>query len=436
MLKIVVLLSGQGSTFQALLEAFSFPKGLPNAVQISAVISDNPEAYGLIRAQQGHIPTYALDPTVFLHKAAFHAALSACIDRYEPDLIVLAGYMRVLSPKFVQRYPEKILNIHPALLPAYPGLHTYERVLAAGEKYHGTTVHWVTAQVDAGPILAQEKVLIESNETPDSLEKKVKAREHWLYPTVIAQLAAQKRAREKFLYFISDLHLQPSHPGVIEAFIHFLKNRAIYAQALYILGDLFEVWIGDDEDDPAFLSVQAALKDLTTQGISIYFIPGNRDFLIGKRFLAATGIQQLPDLAVVEFGNHRILLAHGDQFCIQDQAYQRFRRWSRTAWFKALFSFLPRFVRRRLALRARQQSYAHTHHIALSLQDVDIPTIQKALQTYQADFMIHGHTHRPALETLPGSSLKRAVLPAWETKGGAFYLTQSGEKRYEPIVVF
>lgn len=186
---IVVLIGGSGSNLQAMIDATQ-NSTTPAAFKIAGVISHNPDAYGLVRAKQANLPTYIVDTKLFLNnKAGFEQAILAILAELKPDLICLAGFMRVLSSDFVQAYPNKIINIHPALLPKYPGLHTHKQVIANGDKEHGATVHWVNEQLDAGPIIAQSKVLVSTDDTVDSIAAKVLKLEHQLYPMVINNLA-------------------------------------------------------------------------------------------------------------------------------------------------------------------------------------------------------------------------------------------------------
>ena len=168
--RIIVLISGRGNNLQAIINA-TLEKKLP--AQIQAVISNRPDAYGLKRAKQAGIPAINLDQTKFQNRSAFEAALISHIDSYNPDIIVLAGFMKVLSSSFVIRYSQKILNLHPSLLPKYPGLNTHERVLAAKETEHGATIHIVTDVLDAGPILAQTTCKISPSDTPQTLNEKI-----------------------------------------------------------------------------------------------------------------------------------------------------------------------------------------------------------------------------------------------------------------------
>ncbi|HAT2909110.1 TPA: phosphoribosylglycinamide formyltransferase, partial [Serratia marcescens] len=154
MKKIVVLVSGQGSNLQALIDACQQDR---IAAEIVAVFSNKAQAYGLQRAEAADIATQALDAKAYADRTAFDAALADAIDQYQPDLVVLAGYMRILSPQFVQRYAGRMLNIHPSLLPKYPGLHTHRQAIDNGDSEHGTSVHFVTEQLDGGPVILQAK---------------------------------------------------------------------------------------------------------------------------------------------------------------------------------------------------------------------------------------------------------------------------------------
>ncbi|MCA5918121.1 phosphoribosylglycinamide formyltransferase [Pectobacterium brasiliense] len=182
MKNIVVLISGHGSNLQALIDAC---KNGRLKGKIVAVFSNNAEAYGLERAQNADIPTCVLNPEDFADRAAFDAALANKIEQYEPALVVLAGYMRILSPEFVAQFAGKMLNIHPSLLPKYPGLHTHRKALENGDREHGTSVHFVTDELDGGPLILQAKVPVFSDDTEESLSERVKTHEHTIYPMVI-----------------------------------------------------------------------------------------------------------------------------------------------------------------------------------------------------------------------------------------------------------
>jgi phosphoribosylglycinamide formyltransferase-1 len=177
-MKAVVLISGRGSNMEALLKA-----DLP--VEFAAVISNKPDATGLGIAAQLGVKAVVIDHRLFPERASFDAALAEEIDRYEPDLVVLAGFMRVLTDEFVRRYLGRMINIHPALLPAFPGLNTHRRALVAGVKIHGCTVHFVTPEVDVGPIVIQAAVPVLPGDTEDSLSARVLEQEHRIYAQAI-----------------------------------------------------------------------------------------------------------------------------------------------------------------------------------------------------------------------------------------------------------
>ncbi|MBF8776366.1 phosphoribosylglycinamide formyltransferase [Pseudomonas fulva] len=179
---VVVLLSGSGSNLQALIDSCAIPD---SAVRIGAVISNRTDAYGLQRAAAAGIETAVLDHTEFEGREAFDAALVACIDGFAPDLVVLAGFMRILSGDFVRHYQGRLLNIHPSLLPRYKGLHTHRRALEAGDAEHGCSVHFVTEELDGGPLVVQAVVPVAPDDTVQSLAQRVHAQEHVIYPMAV-----------------------------------------------------------------------------------------------------------------------------------------------------------------------------------------------------------------------------------------------------------
>lgn len=181
---VVVLISGNGSNLQALMDSSS-----AGNYRVSGVISNKADAYGLTRAEQSNIPTTVIDHRQYASRDLFDQALAEAIDKYEPGLIILAGFMRILGADFVKRYQGKILNIHPSLLPDYPGTNTHQRVLDAGEKLHGVSVHFVTEELDGGPVIAQESLAIEPGDDAESLAMKIHEKEHVLYPTVASWFA-------------------------------------------------------------------------------------------------------------------------------------------------------------------------------------------------------------------------------------------------------
>ena len=177
--RTAVLISGSGSNLQSFID-----KAAQGEIDLDlcVVFSNKPDAYGLARAKTAGIATECLEHGSFVDRETFDRAVASVLDTYEPNLIVLAGFMRILSPWFVQHYEGRILNIHPALLPAYPGLDTHQRVLDAGEEWHGSTVHFVTEELDGGPRILQGRLAVGSNETADELRTRVQAVEHQIYP--------------------------------------------------------------------------------------------------------------------------------------------------------------------------------------------------------------------------------------------------------------
>ena len=182
---VVVLISGSGSNLQALIDSL----GEDNPARICAVISNRADAYGLTRAQNAGIATAVLDHKAFEGREAFDAALIETIDAYQPDLVVLAGFMRILSPAFVRHYAGRLLNIHPSLLPRYKGLHTHQRALEAGDAEHGCSVHFVTEELDGGPLVVQAVVPVQAGDTAEALASRVQIGEHHIYPLAVRWFA-------------------------------------------------------------------------------------------------------------------------------------------------------------------------------------------------------------------------------------------------------
>ena len=183
---VVVLLSGTGSNLQALIDSNDVKDSPAN---IRAVISNRADAYGLQRAKDAGIDTRVLDHKAFEGREAFDAALIKIIDEFKPQLVVLAGFMRILSADFVRHYQGRLLNIHPSLLPKYKGLHTHQRALEAGDGEHGCSVHFVTEELDGGPLVVQAVIPVESDDSPHSLAQRVHAQEHRIYPLAVRWFA-------------------------------------------------------------------------------------------------------------------------------------------------------------------------------------------------------------------------------------------------------
>lgn len=183
---VVVLISGSGSNLQALIDSVAYDG---NPARIAAVICNRAGAYGLERAEQAGITTGLLDHKQFDGREAFDAALIQTIDAHQPDLVVLAGFMRILTPGFVQHYAGRLLNIHPSLLPKHKGLHTHQRALEAGDTEHGCSVHFVTEELDGGPLVVQAVLPIKADDTAESLARRVHQQEHQIYPLAVRWFA-------------------------------------------------------------------------------------------------------------------------------------------------------------------------------------------------------------------------------------------------------
>ena len=193
-LRLVVLISGSGSNLQAVLDACgqSSRTGAGMNARVVGVLSNKADAFGLARATRAGVPTAVLDHTGYPDRESFDRAMTSVIDAWQPDVVVLAGFMRILSAGFVQHYAGRLLNIHPSLLPRYKGLHTHRRALAAGDAEHGCSVHFVTPELDGGPVIAQAVVRVEGTDNEETLADRVHAAEHRLYPAVLGWLADQR----------------------------------------------------------------------------------------------------------------------------------------------------------------------------------------------------------------------------------------------------
>ncbi|PKH21416.1 UDP-2,3-diacylglucosamine diphosphatase [Enterobacterales bacterium CwR94] len=228
--------------------------------------------------------------------------------------------------------------------------------------------------------------------------------------------------------FIADLHLCPEEPAITAGFLHFLQHDAREADALYILGDLFEAWIGDDDPVPLHAQIAAALKALKQHGVALYFIHGNRDFLLGYHFAAASGMTLLPEEQVLTLYGQRVLILHGDTLCTDDEGYQRFRRKVHQRWLQKLFLALPLRLRQRIARRMRAGSQSANQHKSAAIMDVNPQAVKETLRRHHVLLMIHGHTHRPAVHSLEidQQPAQRFVLGAWHTEGSMIRVSAQG----------
>ncbi len=220
-------------------------------------------------------------------------------------------------------------------------------------------------------------------------------------------------------YFLSDIHLDPHQQDIVQKFLFFLTHDANQADAIYILGDLFEAWLGDDERSKFVQTIKQALYQVTSQNVPIYFIRGNRDFLMGEKFAQETGMTILPEVTVINLYGKPVLLQHGDLLCTEDLQYQLFRKKMTNPLFQKKLLRLPLWLRRLIAAYARRRSKKHLRSVTDEIQDVTQDEVIRYFQQYNTPLMIHGHTHRPALHTveIEGIIFQRLVLAAWHGRG-------------------
>lgn len=214
---------------------------------------------------------------------------------------------------------------------------------------------------------------------------------------------------------ISDLHLSPSRPHLTQAFNRFITSLPKSVEQLYILGDLFEFWVGDDDDSDFARDVVTTLSEINQLGVKTYFQRGNRDYLVGKKFAAQTQCKILPDFIVQDICGHRALLTHGDLLCTDDIDYQRFRKKFQNPLAKWLSTCIPLSYRRKLVASIRSKTKKQTSNKPEDIMDVNPETVLEKLAKYQTKILIHGHTHRPAVHQLSekNPSLKRFTLGDW-----------------------
>jgi UDP-2,3-diacylglucosamine hydrolase len=228
--------------------------------------------------------------------------------------------------------------------------------------------------------------------------------------------------------FISDLHIDASRPAITEQFLRFLSDEARHAEALYILGDLFESWVGDDAADSAQSSAMAALHSLTEHGVPCFVMHGNRDFLLAEQFCRISGARLLPDPLIVTLYGEPVLVMHGDALCTDDRAYQRLRATVREADWQRRFLALSVASRRALAGAARAGSQAHTAALDHAITDVNAASVALALRNSGVATLLHGHTHRPAIHALEvdGRPCTRIVLGDWYDQGSVLRWDRNG----------
>jgi len=235
--------------------------------------------------------------------------------------------------------------------------------------------------------------------------------------------------------FVSDLHLDPARPAITDLFLAFLRGEARQAEALYILGDLFEAWIGDDTPSPAADAVAAELHALADSGVPVYFMAGNRDFLVGEDYAHRAGFRILPDPTVIDLYGRPTLLMHGDLLCTDDVAYQQFRAQTRDPAFIAQFLSQPLAARVAFAQQARAASQARQSELKQgdraqfeTVTDVAPAEVEATFARYGVDRIIHGHTHRPAIHSLQVGELSctRVVLGDWYEQGSVLRVDADG----------
>jgi UDP-2,3-diacylglucosamine hydrolase len=231
--------------------------------------------------------------------------------------------------------------------------------------------------------------------------------------------------------FLSDSHLCPSHPRVTELFLQFARDTAPHAESLYILGDLFEYWIGDDDlADPFNASIAHTLRKISDDGVKLYFMHGNRDFLLGEKFAAACGGTLLDDPLLIDLHGTQTLLTHGDALCTADTEYQAFRKQVRDSEFQKQFLAKPLSERRATVENLRAQSEQQKKIKPMGIMDVTESAVHDLLRQYHYPRLIHGHTHRPALHQhqVDGKTCERYVLKDWNETGGYLRCDTNGCK--------
>lgn len=228
--------------------------------------------------------------------------------------------------------------------------------------------------------------------------------------------------------FISDLHLDATRPDISAQFIEFLRTEAAHAEALYILGDLFESWVGDDAVDPGQRTAIEAIRSLTASGVPCFVMHGNRDFLLGPRFCRDSGARLLPDPLIVTLYGEPVLVMHGDALCTDDRSYQRLRATVRDADWQRRFLALSAAERLALAEAARVGSQAHTASVEYAITDVNQGSVEAVLGSSGAATLLHGHTHRPGIHELnvKGRRCRRIVLGDWHAAGSVLRWDSAG----------
>ncbi|MBR9875445.1 MAG: UDP-2,3-diacylglucosamine diphosphatase [Vibrionaceae bacterium] len=219
--------------------------------------------------------------------------------------------------------------------------------------------------------------------------------------------------------FISDLHLTPSRPDITECFVTFMRTEVPKADALYVLGDLFEFWVGDDDNTPFSNQIRTEFKALTDRGVPVFFIQGNRDFLLGERFCKQTGITLLDDVCTIDLYGTKAVILHGDTLCTDDVNYQKFRKTVHQPWLQWVFNHIPWFIKKKIVAKVQSDIRDDKSSKSLDIMDVNQDEVEKVMSQHCVDLMIHGHTHRPDTHNFDVNGVKktRIVLGDWYTQG-------------------
>lgn len=229
-----------------------------------------------------------------------------------------------------------------------------------------------------------------------------------------------------FTYFIADLHLSAERDDINQCLFEFLRDQAPQADALYVLGDLFEVWIGDDDQNSFTVNIAKEFNALSQSGVPVYFIHGNRDFLIRERFAKQAGIKILPEQVVIDLYGEPTLIMHGDELCTMDIDYQTFRKKARSWWWPRIMLSLPLSTRRKLARKGRATSKQKQKKLSAEIMDVTPDEVVNCMEKFAVKRLIHGHTHRPAIHelVLNNQSAQRIVLGDWYEQGSVLKVSE------------
>ncbi len=239
------------------------------------------------------------------------------------------------------------------------------------------------------------------------------------------------------LLFLADVHLSDENPALTEFFLSFLRTRARAAEAVYILGDLFETWLGDDDDSQSATAARQALQTLTGQDVQVFLQHGNRDFLLGHTFCRQTGCTLLPEFARVPLGrDNQALLLHGDQLCLQDQAYQAFRRQVRDVQWQRVFLDKPLGLRRAIAEQARRESTAHVQSATQAVLEIAQAEVERIAKAQGVERLIHGHIHQSGWHefALDGNPAQRVVVGDWRATEAVILVWEGEQGQLETIM--